>query len=105
MSATSLIRQLPAALKPEAARGADCTIQFNLSQPMYAVIKDGACVVADGTTPSSTVAVTMADEDFVELMLGRLDRVSAFMMGRLKVKGDLLLAQRLPDLFDAARLG
>lgn len=104
MDASAVLDRLPAAFQPEAAGGKDYTIQLNISTPAYAVIRGGACTVSLGQAPSSDVALTLSDQDFVELMQGRLNRVAAFMSGQLKVSGDLLLAQRLSNFFDPAAL-
>lgn len=103
--ASELIRKLPAAFVAEAASGTDCTIQFEVSNPMHVTIRNGACTVHDGRSAAPDVSVRMADADFVALMTGELNGMAAFLSGRLAVDGDLLLAQRLPALFDSSRLG
>jgi putative sterol carrier protein len=40
----------------------------------------------------------MSSNDFADLVEGRLDGVTAFMGGKLKVKGDVTLAMRLQSL-------
>jgi putative sterol carrier protein len=40
----------------------------------------------------------MSSNDFMDLVEGRLDGVMAFMKGKLKVKGDMMLAMRLQSL-------
>jgi putative sterol carrier protein len=105
MSATELLKKLPAAFNASAAAGTDCTIQFNISTPMHAVIKDGACSVTEGTAGSSDLAITMEDDDLVALLKGELNGMTAFMTGKLQVEGDLMLAQRMGSFFDPAKLG
>ena len=104
-AAADLIRKLPAAFDASAAAGTDCTMQFNVSSPMYVTVKDGSCVTTEGTSPSADVTITMEDEDFVALMTGELNGMTAFMTGKLQVEGDLMLAQRMPSIFDASKLG
>lgn len=105
MTAAELINKLPAAFDSSAATGTECTIQFNVSAPKHVVISNGTCTVKDGTAGSPDVGITMDDDDFVALMTGELNGVTAFMTGKLTVEGDLMLAQRLPSLFDASKLG
>jgi putative sterol carrier protein len=38
------------------------------------------------------------------MLTGELNGISAFMSGKLKVEGDMMLAQRLPSIFDTAKL-
>jgi putative sterol carrier protein len=50
------------------------------------------------------VTITMEDDDFVALMSGELNGMTAFMTGKLSVDGDLMLAQRMTTIFDAGKL-
>jgi putative sterol carrier protein len=103
-SAVDLLKKLPAALNADAAAGTDATLQFNISQPMHAVIKGGACEVKEGAAGSPDVTITMEDDDLVALFKGELNGMTAFMTGKLQLEGDLMLAQRMSSLFDAAKL-
>ncbi|MGH8457077.1 MAG: SCP2 sterol-binding domain-containing protein [Stenotrophobium sp.] len=102
--ALALLKKLPAAFNADAAAGTDCTLQFNCSKPAYATIKGGACSVTEGSAPSSDVTITMEDDDLVSLMKGELNGMTAFMTGKLQVDGDLMLAQRMGEFFDPAKL-
>ena len=104
MLATDLINLLPGAFQPEAAGDTDCTVQFSISTPMYAIIKDGGCTVGEGAADSADVNVTMDDEDLVALFKGELNGMTAFMTGKLQLEGDLMLAQRMFTFFDASKL-
>lgn len=104
-AAADLIARMPAAFDASAAGGTDCTIQFNISTPRHVVISDGSCTVRDGAAAAPDVSITMEDDDFVALMTGELNGMTAFMTGKLTVEGDLMLAQRLSSLFDSSKLG
>lgn len=104
MSAADILKLLPQAFDAEAAAGLESTIQFNCSTPMYAVIKDGTCTVEDGKAESPELALTMEDDDLAALLKGELNGMQAFMNGQLQVEGDLMLAQRLTQLFDTSRV-
>jgi 3-hydroxyacyl-CoA dehydrogenase/3a,7a,12a-trihydroxy-5b-cholest-24-enoyl-CoA hydratase len=41
----------------------------------------------------------MASNDFIDMMTGKLSGQAAFFSGKLRVSGDLMLAQRLESLF------
>ena len=48
----------------------------------------------------SLEAVKLADAgDWVKIMTGQLDGTAAFMQGKLKIKGDMGLAIKMPSLF------
>ena len=80
------------------------TTSFNTSKPAYIAIANGSCTATEGTAANSDVTITMEDEDFVALMKGELNGMTAFMTGKLQVDGDLMLAQRMAEFFDASKL-
>jgi len=43
--------------------------------------------------------VTVEDDDFLKLMVGKLNPQRAFMMGKLKIKGNIMLLQKLNSLW------
>lgn len=104
MTALELLNKLPAAINPQAVAGLHRTLQFNTSQPAWVVIRDGACVVTQGTAEAADLTLTLADDDLVSLMTGKLDGMMAVLTGKLKLQGDLGLAQQLGRYFDASRL-
>jgi len=104
MSVNDLIRKMPAALNTAAAADMQATIQYSISNPMYIVIDNGQCTAHDGVAPSPDVNLKMSDDDMAALLKGELNGMAAFMSGKLKAEGDLMLAQRLPGLFDASKL-
>lgn len=56
---------------------------------------------SDGEKPG--VTITMKDEDFVALASGNLDPMQAFMGGKLKISGNMMLAQKLGPILESAR--
>lgn len=53
----------------------------------------------DGKHPSPNTTITMNQQDFLEMINGRLNGQMAFMSGRLKIAGDMGLALKLQGLF------
>lgn len=104
MTLNELFDKMPSALNADAARGVNATIQFRTSQPRYVVIDDGTLSVNDGETTPYTVAISMDDDDLVALLTGKLDGMTAFMTGKLKLDGDIMFAQRIGSLFSASAL-
>lgn len=94
---------MPQRLNTTTAAGLDCVIQYDLSGDggcsYYNTIKDGACTVTEGRYESPTMTINMAATDFVDLTQGKLDGMSAFMSGKLKIGGDMGLAMKLQSLF------
>lgn len=55
--------------------------------------------VKEGTpTGKADTTITVSDADFVEIALGKLNPQQAFMKGKLKIQGNIMLAQKLGPL-------
>jgi putative sterol carrier protein len=104
-AANELIKKMPAAVNADAASDLQATIQYQIASPMYLVFSNGQATVHEGKAPAADVTLTMEDDDLVALIKGELNGMTAFMTGKLQVDGDLMLAQRLPGLFDVSKLG
>ena len=102
--AAALLKKLPQAFQPAAAGDTECTVQFNISEPAYIVIKGGQCSTQAGEAAGADVTITMDDEDLVSLLKGDLNGMTAFMTGKLQLDGDLMLAQRMFGFFDSTKL-
>ena len=61
---------------------------------------DGASVPNSVTNEDkpADATVTMTWDDFIALSEGKLDGMMAFMQGKLKIAGDMMIAQKLPAL-------
>ena len=98
-----IFNQMAVNLNVDAAKGMDSVIQFNLSGDgggnYHVIIKDGACTVAEGSHASPKMTMTMAAQDYVDMILGKLNGQMAFMSGKLKIAGDMGLAMKMQSLF------
>lgn len=106
MNVQEIIRKIPQAFKSEAAatQGIEAVIQYDISPPMYHVIQNGLMATREGQAEHPDVTLHVSDDDLVGLMTGALDPMSAFMTGRLKLTGDMMLAQKLIGLIDRSKL-
>lgn len=95
---------MPEVLDREAAAGIDATIQYEVSEPIYHVLHDGELSMHEGRAEAPDLVVKIEDEDLIDLFGGRLNPMTAFMTGRVKVEGDMTLAQRLVSLVDRDKL-
>ncbi len=98
-----IITNMPSRLDPGVAAGLDATIQLDLGGEgggiWHCTIKDGACTVHDGAHDTPTMTISMEAADYVELIAGRLNGMTAFMGGRLRISGDMGLAMKMESLF------
>ncbi len=86
-----------------AAQGLDVAFQFHITGEGGGTwnvrVKDGACQIQEGTHEAPTVTLTMSGETWLSIVNRELNAMQAFMGGQLKVSGDIMLAQRIPELF------
>ncbi len=94
---------MPANINADAAKGMSSVIQFNLGGDgggnYYVEIKDGTAKVSEGSHASPNMTMTLAAQDYVDLITGKLNGQMAFMSGKLKIAGDMGLAMKMQTLF------
>lgn len=97
------LKELYESFNPEAAGSLNAIYYFDISGENGGKwgleIKDGSCTLLDGEVENPTVTISIADEDFIELRKGNLNSQMAFMMGKLRVTGDMSLAMKLQSMF------
>ncbi len=94
------------AFRPDVAEGVNAVIQYRLSGEeggdYIITIKDGKCTVAEGIAENPTMTLTADGRDFGDVLLGKANGMQYFMMGKLKLAGDLNLAMKLTTFFKMA---
>jgi aminoglycoside phosphotransferase (APT) family kinase protein len=75
--------------------------QFHLTGPgghdWYLEIKDGQGRRVEGCAADPVVTLTAAADDWTAIQEGRLDRMQAFMQGKMKIEGDMSLLMQLEE--------
>lgn len=104
MTAHELLHKMPEAFDAEAAGDTDAIVQYDISRPVYQVVRGGEVQVYDGRADDPDLTVQIADDDLVRLFRGQLNPMLAFMNGKIRVQGDMTLAQRLVGFVDRERL-
>jgi putative sterol carrier protein len=91
------------AFMPEKAAGVNAVIQYKLTGDQagdYIItLAEGKCTVKEGLTENPTMTLTADGEYFRDVLLGKEDGMKGFMMGKLKLAGDLNLAMKLTSFF------
>lgn len=84
-----------------AAGDLDVVFQYQLEgdDHYYITIQGGSCSLAAGDYDEPHATLAMDDETFAEILSGETDGMQAFMAGKLKVSGDMMLATQLTALF------
>jgi putative sterol carrier protein len=92
---------LPSRFKPEKALGINVTAQINITGPnggdWVVKIKNQKLEVKEGTHPSPTLELKMAETDYMDLINGKMSGEKAFITGKLQFKGNIGLALKLKE--------
>ncbi|TBR41421.1 SCP2 sterol-binding domain-containing protein [Marinomonas agarivorans] len=85
----------------DAADDMEAIFQFDLDDAdnYNITIDDGACTLAAGEHDDATVTLAMDLETLQDVMSGELDGMAAFMQGKIRADGDIMLATKLTQIF------
>ncbi|CAM3585615.1 MULTISPECIES: SCP2 sterol-binding domain-containing protein [Halomonas] len=98
---TTTLDKLKARFNPEAAKGMNEIFQFHFSDAgsHYLNIQDGALDVQEGEHDDPSVSLSLSTETLKGIMNGDINGMTAFMTGKLKATGNVMLATKLTSLF------
>lgn len=106
-SCRGLLQAMPRGFNPETAGDLEAVFQFDVSGgeefSAHLMIGDGTCTYHEGPAPRPSVVIKTPAEVWVAISRGEIDGQQAFMAGKYKVEGDLMLLMRLKSLFASAR--
>jgi putative sterol carrier protein len=95
--------KMPDSFQKEAAAGMNAVYQFDITGEgggkWYAAITNGDLSVVEGEHASPNLTVTMTAQDYIDMAAGKLNGMVAFSTGKLKIKGDMLLAMKMQTIF------
>jgi putative sterol carrier protein len=96
--------RMPERFRLAKSKGLDAVFQFVITGAgggsWFVTVKDSACQVTEGVHDAPKVTLRLSSATWLDMVNKRLSGMQAFMTGKLDVTGDLMLAQRIPDLFD-----
>ena len=88
---------------PDKASGVDATFQFDLTGEgggkHWVKVNNGSFTHGEGEAADSNITIISSAQDYISIVNGDLQAMSAFMTGKLKVKGDMGLALKLQSIF------
>jgi putative sterol carrier protein len=104
MNVPEMMKMIPEHFNPEKAKGVSgvvqCHFSGNQASEWVIRIEDQTCSVEEGVTPDPDLTIKANAQDGVKLLTGELDAMRAYMLGKIKVFGDLGLGMKLVNLFN-----
>jgi putative sterol carrier protein len=98
-----VVKLLPQVFQADKAGGISAVVYIHLTGASAGdwtlTIKDKQCALTEGMPSSPRLTLTADSKNMMDILTGKMDGVRAFMMGKLKVSGDMNLAQQLINLF------
>ena len=95
--------KMPTVFDATKAQGVNSVVQYIIEGPeggnWSIEIKDGSCRIEEGLHDSPKVTITMNGETWLALVNQEISGMQAFMGGKLKTTGDIMLAQKIPMIF------
>lgn len=95
--------KLAESFNASASQGLDAVFQFDITGDgggtWNVVVRDGTCQIQEGSHDSPTVTLSMSSDTWLGIVNKVTGAMGAFMSGQLKVSGDIMLAQRIPEMF------
>jgi putative sterol carrier protein len=103
---TRIFGEMQDRFKPGAAGGTDANVVFAIADadnvyPYHVKIDGGTCTTGAGELDDPRVRLQMQLPVFLKLITNNLSGPMAFMSGKLKIEGDMMLASRLMGFFEA----
>ena len=92
---------LESRVDPSRTAGINNTYVFDIAGAgqWTVAVDDGRVSVTDGAAPDADCTITSSEENFERIVAGELNPTSAYMTGKLKVKGNMGAAMKLQKLF------
>lgn len=103
LTVEKLMERMPGAFLPEKAEGVDAKIQFNLGEEggdWVVTIHEGKCTAERGVTEDPKLTITAEAKDYIDIVTGKLNAMTALANQQVKYKGDLNLAMKMMQMFD-----
>lgn len=101
-----IFRRMPEHFDARQAADVQATVEWRILRDddrrhdsWHLIIEDGRCELRAGPAEAPTVIYELDGVDFIRLISGSASGPKLFLFGRLKIRGNLLLAARMPGLF------
>ena len=99
-TAQEFFEALPSRVTPDRSEGMDNTYVFDIEGAgvWTVAVADGAVTVTEGTSDADCT-FSASEETFEKIASGEQNATTAYMTGKLKIKGDMGAAMKLQKIF------
>jgi putative sterol carrier protein len=99
MTLQDFFAALPSKVDPAKTAGMNNSYVFDIDGAAWTVtVADGAVSVVDGAHPADCT-ISASEETLLKIASGEASATTAYMTGKLKIKGDMGAALKLQKLF------
>jgi putative sterol carrier protein len=103
VDSSAIFDEMVRRFKPEKALGVDAVIQFDLSGDngglFWVKVSDGTVVAGEGQSDNPKITIRSSMDTWLDVANGKTNVINAFMMGKLKVQGDMGLGIKMQSMF------
>ena len=103
MNCEEALKEMYKTFDPNVAGDLNATYLFDISGPKggkwILEVKNKKCDFKAGDINNPSVTISISDQDWLAIQEGKLNSQMAFMMGKLRVAGDISLAMKLQSVF------
>ena len=102
LTVEDLMKKMPDAFLPDKAEGVDAVIQFHLGKggDWICTIRDKTCTAEQGVIEEPNLTLTAEADDYIDMITGKLNPMTAIATKKVLLKGDLNLAMKYMNLFE-----
>lgn len=103
MTVAELFESMPGRFNGAEAAGLTKTLQWNITGDEAGIwafqIAEGVGQLIPGGVEKPDTTFTTSGKTWIAIAEGKQDAMKAFMTGKLKVAGDMMLAMKVPQIF------
>ena len=104
LNVNEIMSEIPKQFNPDKAKGVSGVVQCVFSGEQASnwviTIKNQTCQVEEALAANPDLTIRADAEDGVKLLTGQMDAMRAYMLGKIKVSGDLTFGMKLVNFFD-----
>ena len=98
-----IFEAMPASFQKDAVQGMNVVIQFDITGEgggkWCAAINNSELSIVETAHDKPDLTITASAQDYIDISSGKLNPQLAFMTGRIRARGDMILAMMMPKIF------